>query len=1186
VNLCRVLCSGMRARGLPAIVALLALALFPSTGRAQGVVINEVMAQNSHTLADDSGEYGDWIELYNPTTHAVDVGGLYLTDSLDSPTLWQIPTGRSALTTLAPGGYLLVWADKGTTGSRLHAGFQLSSSGDAVGLFDKDGTTLIDSVEFPSQRTDVSFGRDPDGGSQWRYFASPTPGSRNSVAFQGVVGEVVLSHSRGFFDSPFSLEMTCPTPEALIIYTLDGSVPCDLAGRFSSTAKVYAGPLAVITTTCVRVVAYRAGWMPSRVQTCTFLFLNDVIRLSQSAALAAGYPVMWGGYPADYEMDPEVVDHPDYSAQMKDAMLSVPTLSVVTDRANLFDPSTGIYANPLSEATSANPLQWERPISMELFQSDGLKDLQIDAGLRVQGGHSRHLEKSPKHSFGLRFRGGYGQTSLDLDLFEGSPVHSFDALQLRAGFNNAWSHWDSSQRSRAQYARDHWARDSLIEMGNPDALHGFSVHLYLNGLYWGLYMLHERPSASHYAAYNGGDADSIDAINGDPTYVISDPLNTGQVSDGTIDAWRELKTIVAGGNWEQIQKIIDVDNFIDWMILNYYGGNVDLKQGTNWRAAGGGPQRRPWRFYIWDGERILENVNETTVGVSDATSLYNALRGIEEFRVRFGDRVHKHLFNGGALTPEKAAQRYAKRCTEVELAVIAESARWGDYRKDLPSQYQYGSGPYDLYTKNQYWIPERDRLLNTYFPARTALVVNLFRNFKPLPLYPSVGAPVYNVNGTYRHGGHVTSSDLLSMTFPQGTTGKIYYTLDGSDPRVPTPSTPSGTAITLVAASAAKRVLVPTAASSDAWKGGQAFDDSAWTSVTGSPGGVGFDLSPTGGGDYRPYISCDLTSSMSGKNGSCFIRIPFTVSAADLGSITSLALKMLYDDGFVAYLNGVELYRTAFTGTPAWNSRANSSRDAGTTPTSFDVTGLLGELRSGDNLLAIQGMNSSNNSNDLLISVELVATQSSGPVASGLASGVLEYKGPIALARSADVKARVQSGSAWSAVNEAVYGVGPVASSLRVSEIMYHPQDTGNPDDPNTEFIELTNVGSAAINLSLVRFTKGIDFTFGDVVLQAHAFVVVVRDARAFAAKYGSGVAQAGVYAGSLDNAGERIRLEDATGEEIQDFEYKDGWYKSTDGQGYSLVVKAPETADPATLSDKAQWRASLGLGGSPGRGE
>jgi len=198
----------------------------------------------------------------------------------------------------------------------------------------------------------------------------------------------------------------------------------------------------------------------------------------------------------------------------------------------------------------------------------------------------------------------------------------------------------------------------------------------------------------------------------------------------------------------------------------------------------------------------------------------------------------------------------------------------------------------------------------------------------------------------------------------------------------------------------------------------------------------------------------------------------------------------------------------------------------------------------------------------------------------------VEYKGPITLTASAQVKARTLSGNSWSALNEATYGVGPVAESLRISEIMYHPKDTGDPDDPNTEFMELTNIGAQAINLNLVRFTNGVDLTFGTVAMQPGQYVLVVKDSAAFIARYGQGLPIAGTYTGSLNNGGERIRLEDALGQTVLDFEYKDGWYETTDGGGTSLVLRQPQAVAPSALGDKASWRASQKAGGTPGQGE
>ncbi|MFH1616453.1 MAG: lamin tail domain-containing protein, partial [Planctomycetota bacterium] len=212
-------------------------------------------------------------------------------------------------------------------------------------------------------------------------------------------------------------------------------------------------------------------------------------------------------------------------------------------------------------------------------------------------------------------------------------------------------------------------------------------------------------------------------------------------------------------------------------------------------------------------------------------------------------------------------------------------------------------------------------------------------------------------------------------------------------------------------------------------------------------------------------------------------------------------------------------------------------------------------------------------------SVELVAGVGSGD---GLVSPTaIEYTGsPITFTESTQVKARVLKGGAWSAKNEATYSVGPVADNLRITEIMYHPLDAA---DPNEEFIELKNIGAETINLNLVKFTNGIDFTFPNMDLLAGGYVLVVNDQAGFEARHGLGLNVAGEYVGNLNNAGERIELQDACGKSIHNFSYKDGWYPITDGDGFSLTIIDAGSTDMNDWDIKDGWRPSAFVGGSPG---
>ncbi|MFO7670717.1 MAG: CotH kinase family protein [Bacteroidales bacterium] len=145
------------------------------------LVFNEVLASNTSGTVDDFGEEEDWIELYNTGDKAVDMAGLYLTDTLTDPAMWEIPTGYPGSTTVEGKGFILLWADGESGQGPLHLGFKLSREGEKIGLFQKigDEMVLIDSVSFPPLEADVSLARVPDGTGPWMKFGEPTPGTYN-----------------------------------------------------------------------------------------------------------------------------------------------------------------------------------------------------------------------------------------------------------------------------------------------------------------------------------------------------------------------------------------------------------------------------------------------------------------------------------------------------------------------------------------------------------------------------------------------------------------------------------------------------------------------------------------------------------------------------------------------------------------------------------------------------------------------------------------------------------------------------------------------------------------------------------------------------------------------------------------------------------------------------------------------
>jgi CotH protein/lamin tail-like protein/parallel beta helix pectate lyase-like protein len=290
-----------------------------------------------------------------------------------------------------------------------------------------------------------------------------------------------------------------------------------------------------------------------------------------------------------------------------------------------------------------------------------------------------------------------------------------------------------------------------------------------------------------------------------------------------------------------------------------------------------------------------------------------------------------------------------------------------------------------------------------------------------------------------------------------------------------------------------------------------------------------------------------LEQTMVGNYTSLWTRIDFNFNEepADLALLT---LKMRYDDAFVAYLNGQEVARNNFTGTPQWNSAADGNRDNALAAEfeTFDISSHIQALQQGTNVLAVQILNESLHDPNLLFLPELVARTDP--------NNDISYEEGVAL-----------------------------INGLRITEIMYHPPDApaGNPD---AEFIELKNVGPDPLNLTGVRFTQGIDFTFPALNLDPGQYVVVVKDLNTFQSQYGSIPEVIGQYDGSLSNGGENIALKLPFPLEaaILRFEYNDTWRPTTDGGGYALVINDP-LAPAATWNDRAYWSAGSALGGSPG---
>ncbi|NQT03741.1 MAG: CotH kinase family protein, partial [Planctomycetes bacterium] len=646
------------------------------------LVINEFMASNNSSARDPQSEYDDWIEIYNYGNDAIDIGGLYLTDNLTTPTKWRFPDGKPGVTTIDAGGYLLIWADNDIGESGLHANFRLSAGGEEIGLFDSDGSTLIDSVVFDEQTADVSYGRHPDANDDWRFFGFPSPGGRNNNAYLGEVSEVEFSHKRGFYDAPVFVTIATETKDAVIYYTLDGTEPYNTTGGRFAGGTVYTNPIAINKTTCLRAKAVKPGWKTTNGDAQTYIFLDDVIVQDSQATLEAGFPSSWGGISPDYGMDRDVIGQNMedlfggiYAATIRDDLKSIPMMSIVMKIDDMFG-SDGIYTRSTSQG-----INWERPASVELFHPDGREGFQVSCGIRIHGGWFRSHNGTKKHSFRLLFKGIYGPTKLRYPLFGEGAADSFETIVLRAGANDGYS-W-SSARYTEQYTRDEFGRELQRATGHASA-HGIFVHLYINGIYWGLYNPVERPDNAFSASYYGGERDNWDAIHdnsaneGDKT-AWNQMIAKCQQAANSNEVYQELQGSNPDGTANpSYPNLLDVTNYVDYLIVNLWGGNWDWPWKNWWAGRERSDSSTGFKFYCWDYENTMGNnlgrsplnKNALNNNFSQAGAPHQSLKQNAEYRLLFADHVHKFFFNEGILTPESLIGRYAGLAAGVERAIV------------------------------------------------------------------------------------------------------------------------------------------------------------------------------------------------------------------------------------------------------------------------------------------------------------------------------------------------------------------------------------------------------------------------------------------------------------------------------------------------------------------------------------
>jgi hypothetical protein len=480
----------------------------------------------------------------------------------------------------------------------LDANFKIKT-GETLVFSDPAGV-LLDSLTVPALPASVSWGRFPNGRNAWRMMSSPTPGTANRQPFvTGVTPAPRFDPPAGFYPGECVISVSPAAPGDSVRITTDGSDPSEDSppvGRLFTMKK----------TGVLRGRAFRPGLLQSPITTQTFLI-----------------------------------------GERK----TLPVVSLTVNPPDLWDWESGIYvmgpgASPDNPNFGANFWQdWERPTHVEFFETDGSPAFSLDAGIRIYGGWSRAFDQ---RSLALYFRDVYEERRIENRLFPDMEIRRFETFLLR----NSGNDW--------QYTM---FRDGLMQTlvrGRTaiDALAYRPASVFLNGEYWGIMNIREKPDAHTLASHHGVDPDGLDLLAYEGNSEIS-------VIEGSAHAFSDMTATLVGMDMSSneayvfVHDRIDLDNFMDYMCAEIYFGNTDWP-GNNikfWKSRTPGAR---WRWILYDtdfgfGLYDADGVHHNTLAFAldpagsawpnppASTFLFRRLVENPGFRNRFINRAADHL---------------------------------------------------------------------------------------------------------------------------------------------------------------------------------------------------------------------------------------------------------------------------------------------------------------------------------------------------------------------------------------------------------------------------------------------------------------------------------------------------------------------------------------------------------------
>ncbi|MCQ2212325.1 MAG: CotH kinase family protein [Bacteroidaceae bacterium] len=873
-----------------------------STPTSENIVINEIMAANVDVYRDPSTNFGCWVELYNPTNRGVALGGLYVTDD---PANLKKHKLVDKYGTLPAHGFAILNFDHHenfTSLSYRQIDFKLNCDGGTIIV--SDGTNIIAQQDYPQALSRVSYARTEDGGDTWANAGNPTPGETNAEnsAFAKTRLEAPEVNKPGQrFTGILSVKVTIPEG-ATLRYTTDGTTPTLTNGTTSPS-----GSFAVKKTTCYRFRLFKDGYLPSAVVTRSYLF--------------------------DSGNEP------------------FPIISVVTDdsgsNGNIFNSSYALFqrstygrpGNGQNTACNWN-MDWDRPVNFEYITTDNECVISQECDFSACGGWSRAWTP---HSFKLKASKQYDLlNSFDYQFFDEKPFLKHKTLQIRNGGN------DNGCRIKDPALQRVISSSGLY----VDYQSWQPVHVFVNGEPYAVLNMREPNNKHHGYSNYGIDTDEMDQfeICADSGYVQMEGTNEVFLK------WYDLaKTADDASSYAEIQKLVDIDEYINYMAVQLYLGGNDWPRNNlkAYRDRNDGK----FRFILFDLDAAFSSGNPFNDFFAKEHYRFDNLLGYDYSRNVSIAGTSKSLELKVVTIFKNMLKNDSFRKQFIDaFCIVAGSVFEPNRVKEIVNEAAsyLGQGNY-VWPSNT----ANDIIRNLSASRQTSMITQL-RNNSNMKLSSAAK--------TYKLSSNIDEASIL-VNGQEVPTGKFSGQLFA--PAVVTAKAPAGYKFLGWMSGSGNTTTQTVFEKNSSWMyyDSGSLDNQKWTSASYSTSKWKSGNAPLG------YNNSNSTTTKTAKNlPTYYFRKQFDLTNVQSSDVFTLDYNL--DDGLVVYVNGTEAYRVNMpNGTINYNSLASTYADDNyatgtvTLPTSL--------FKSGSNVIAVEVHNNNTTSSDILWNASLTRTMKS-----------------------------------------------------------------------------------------------------------------------------------------------------------------------------------------------------------------